>query len=160
MIKSSFSALDHTCRHTKRSTNECCGAPATLARKPYRRYSGNDTKTLNTRLLYAIKQAIPKADSARTEEFADKNGQRPSTWKSAGVYIAKNMSEIIQNISDIFSIISLVFSICCGKFFTTRKKYFFFTVGLSEIKSFFSDFLWGYFVSVRVDLKYFWDSLK
>ena len=35
------------------------------------------------------------------------------------------MSEIIQNISDIFSIISLVFSICCGKFFTTRKKYFF-----------------------------------
>ena len=35
------------------------------------------------------------------------------------------MSEIIQNISDIFSITSLVFSICCGKFFTMQKKYFF-----------------------------------
>ena len=51
------------------------------------------------------------------------------------------MSEIIQNISDIFSIISLVFSIICGKFFTSRKKIFFFVRGHFYIKPSTFDFL-------------------
>ena len=48
--------------------------------------------------------------------------------------MAKNMSEIIQNISDIFSIISLVFSICCGKFFTVKKKFSFYESPFFKIK--------------------------